>query len=67
MLYMFVVGLLGVFFNFCTIFFKFRPKSIVPEDFLENYLKEHPLDEDKEKEYFKSKRDNEETSSLQSY
>jgi hypothetical protein len=38
MLYMFVVGILGVFMAFSTVFFKFRSKRCVPENFLENYM-----------------------------
>eukprot|EP00349_Pseudokeronopsis_sp_Brazil_P009169 CAMPEP_0202961908 /NCGR_PEP_ID=MMETSP1396-20130829/6006_1 /ASSEMBLY_ACC=CAM_ASM_000872 /TAXON_ID= /ORGANISM="Pseudokeronopsis sp., Strain Brazil" /LENGTH=204 /DNA_ID=CAMNT_0049682117 /DNA_START=859 /DNA_END=1473 /DNA_ORIENTATION=+ len=36
--YVFLVGLMGVSFNYCTLHFKFRQKSIIPDNFLENYM-----------------------------
>lgn len=50
MIYMFFVGLLGVMMTYTTLFFRYRSKSVVPENFLENYLSEQNSKEEKEDE-----------------
>mmetsp|Transcript_34919 Transcript_34919/g.33963 ORF Transcript_34919/g.33963 Transcript_34919/m.33963 type:complete len:224 (-) Transcript_34919:26-697(-) len=44
--YIFLVGMVGIISNYMTLYFKFRPKSVIPEDFLENYLSQKKLKEE---------------------